>query len=121
MPEIVLTSVDLPAPLSPTSATTSPGRTSKSTSWSACTGPKRLLTPFSARSGPFAFTRATRPRFRLSDARRLACAGELSRADVGRLRVPVLDDRAHVRLDHRKRIQDHRRHVLLAVVDLLVD
>src|SRR5690348_387878 len=34
-----LISVDLPAPLSPTSAITSPSRTSKSTSLSACTEP----------------------------------------------------------------------------------
>src|SRR5215212_2098110 len=51
MPAIVLTSVDLPAPLSPTRATTSPGRTSKSTLLSAWTGPKLLLTPFRARTG----------------------------------------------------------------------
>src|SRR4051794_41791184 len=51
IPAIVLTSVDLPAPLSPTSATTSPERISKSTSWRACTGPKLLLTPWSASTG----------------------------------------------------------------------
>ena len=45
MPAMVFTSVDFPAPLSPTRATTSPGRTSKSTSLSAWTGPKLLLTP----------------------------------------------------------------------------
>src|SRR3954452_5639867 len=57
MPAIVLTSVDLPAPLSPTSATTSPDWTSKSTSLSACTGPKLLLTPLRESTGalPFAF------------------------------------------------------------------
>ena len=45
MPAMVLTSVDLPAPLSPTRATTSPARTSKSTSVSAWTAPNRLLIP----------------------------------------------------------------------------
>src|SRR5712692_6421123 len=55
MPAMVLTSVDLPAPLSPTKPTTSAGRTSKSTSLSACTGPNRLLTPFSCSRGAFAF------------------------------------------------------------------
>src|SRR5215210_4372262 len=57
MPAIVLTSVDFPAPLSPTSATTSPGWTSKSTSLSACTGPKLLLTPLRDSTGalPFEF------------------------------------------------------------------
>src|SRR5690348_13939626 len=39
MPAMDLISVDLPAPLSPTSAMTSPLRTSKSTSVSACTEP----------------------------------------------------------------------------------
>src|SRR6187455_1829997 len=40
-----LISVDLPAPLSPTSAMTSPARTSKSTSSSARTEPKLFETP----------------------------------------------------------------------------
>ena len=40
-----LISVDLPAPLSPTSAITSPDRTSKSTSSSALTDPKLLQMP----------------------------------------------------------------------------
>src|SRR5690349_9842737 len=44
---MVLTRVDLPAPLSPTSATTSPAWTSKSMSLRACTAPKRLETPAS--------------------------------------------------------------------------
>jgi hypothetical protein len=35
MPEMILMRVDFPAPLSPTRATTSPGRTSKSTAVSA--------------------------------------------------------------------------------------
>ena len=44
-PEMILISVDLPAPLSPTSATTSPGATSRLTSVSACTAPNLLLMP----------------------------------------------------------------------------
>src|SRR5262245_39174691 len=51
MPEMILISVDLPAPLSPTSATTSPAYTSKSTWSSACTAPKRLETPLVSSSG----------------------------------------------------------------------
>ena len=43
-PVMVLISVDFPAPLSPMRATTSPGKTSKSTFLRACTGPKCLLT-----------------------------------------------------------------------------
>src|SRR5215211_1046489 len=50
MPAIALTSVDLPAPLSPTRATTSPPWSSKFTSSSAFTGPKLLLTPSSAKT-----------------------------------------------------------------------
>src|SRR5919199_3083669 len=42
IPATHLISVDLPAPLSPTSAMTSPARTSKSASRSACTEPKLL-------------------------------------------------------------------------------
>src|SRR5205814_5357385 len=51
MPATHLISVDLPAPLSPTSAITSPLRTSKSTSVSAWTDPNDFETPRSSRSG----------------------------------------------------------------------
>src|SRR2546422_10631617 len=51
MPAMHLINVDLPAPLSPTSAITSPSRTSKSTSVSACTEPKLLLIPRTASVG----------------------------------------------------------------------
>src|SRR3954466_1973011 len=49
MPAMHLMSVDLPAPLSPTSAITSPSRTSRSTSVSACTDRNDLKTPRSSR------------------------------------------------------------------------
>src|SRR6476646_5402089 len=48
MPATHLISVDLPAPLSPTSAITSPARTSKSTPRRACTWPKLFVTPLSS-------------------------------------------------------------------------
>src|SRR2546423_5907008 len=51
MPATHLISVDLPAPLSPTSAITSPSRTSKSTACSAWTDPKLLETARSSRVG----------------------------------------------------------------------
>src|SRR3954454_18182606 len=54
MPDMTLTSVDLPAPLSPTRPTTSVGLTSKSTLSSAWTAPNRLLTPRSSSSGAVA-------------------------------------------------------------------
>ena len=44
-PEMIDTSVLLPAPLSPTRASTSPRRSSTETPRSAATGPYRLLTP----------------------------------------------------------------------------
>src|SRR6478735_6786901 len=51
MPAMHLMSVDLPAPLSPTSAMTSPNRTSKSTSVSACTEPNDFERSRISRSG----------------------------------------------------------------------
>src|SRR5690242_10294855 len=51
MPATHLISVDLPAPLSPTSAITSPSRTSKSTASSACTAPKLFETSWSSSVG----------------------------------------------------------------------
>ena len=51
IPAIDLISVDLPAPLSPTSAMISPGWTTRSTSVSACTEPKCFDTPRSSSVG----------------------------------------------------------------------
>ena len=48
---MVLMVTDLPAPLSPISAVTSPARSSRLTSDSACTGPKFLETWSSRSSG----------------------------------------------------------------------
>src|SRR5215207_11180225 len=50
IPATHLTSFDLPAPLSPTRAVTSPARTEKSTSCSTWTAPKLLLTLLSCSS-----------------------------------------------------------------------
>ena len=50
-PAMILTSVDLPAPLSPTSATISPVYTSRSTCSRATTPPKVLRIPRMARVG----------------------------------------------------------------------
>src|SRR4051812_22806983 len=49
---MVFTSVDLPAPLSPTRASTSPARTSSSMFFSAWTAPKRFETPRSDSTVP---------------------------------------------------------------------
>src|SRR5579863_6920263 len=51
IPAIVLISVDLPAPLSPTRAVTCPAGMSRSMPVSACTGPNVLLTPRRRSSG----------------------------------------------------------------------
>src|SRR5579863_9600143 len=48
---MILMRVDLPAPLSPTSPTTSPEYTSKSTFCNACTVPNAFETPFNWRVG----------------------------------------------------------------------
>src|ERR1700742_4026938 len=50
-PESIFSSVDLPAPFSPSSAWISPGATSKSTLARACTPGKRLLIPYMRRRG----------------------------------------------------------------------
>src|SRR5579863_5542346 len=50
-PDKILTSVDLPAPLSPISATTSPGATASDTPVSAVTCPKCLETPCADSTG----------------------------------------------------------------------
>src|SRR4051794_7810849 len=54
------TSVDLPAPLSPTSAVTSPGVTAKSTLCRTSTAPKLLLIPRIWRIGSVATVRFSR-------------------------------------------------------------
>src|SRR5271167_188998 len=50
-PEIALMIVDLPAPLSPATATTWPGKTSNDTRFSACTAPKVFETLRTERIG----------------------------------------------------------------------
>src|SRR5919106_581162 len=116
MPAIVLTRVDLPAPLSPTRPTTSWEWTSKSTPSSACTAPNLLVTPLRASSVAFdsigAFLRSIVPPGRaaapgddsaspgaargvtldgLRNARGLARGCERLGADLGRLPEAVLD------------------------------
>src|SRR5918999_5521937 len=123
MPAMHLISVDLPAPLSPTSAMTSPWDTWKSTSNSAWTAPKLLETPTSSRTGvsvtfvsppsPTAdpgAPRAGRPRDSLLKADLLALGRDLAGADVlhlgevrlaGVLRDVVLGDRHGLEQDRR--------------------
>src|SRR3954453_22571040 len=109
-PEITFTSVDLPAPLSPTSATTSPGETSISASVRAWTAPKRFEIPLSDRTGVAVAVAVTsspprgrnrgsrgrpdgRPHSRsLLQAGLLASRRVLRRADLADLVEPVLHD-----------------------------
>src|ERR671917_1984498 len=105
MPAMHLISVDLPAPLSPTSAMTSPWDTWKSTSNSAWTAPKLLETPTSSRTGvsvtfvsphsPAAepgASRTGRPRDSLLKAQLLALRCDVAGADVLHLREVRLPD-----------------------------
>src|SRR5258705_11837597 len=121
MPEIALINVDLPAPLSPTSATSSPAWTLKSTSVRASTAPNRLVTPLTSRSGrsgaAVAEAVVTCSLDSLLDAVLLARGGVCARADLRRRPVLVRDNR---RLDgfggHGLDRDLERRDVGLAVV-----
>src|SRR5436309_5062806 len=106
MPDMTLTSVDLPAPLSPTRPITSPARTPKSTPSSAWTAPKRLLTPCSSRRGAVAFMSDILSLVGLGDPGLLAVALEPTGADLRRRPEPVLDDRRlDVVLGHCHRLE----------------
>src|ERR671934_1662034 len=116
-------SVDLPAPLSPTSAITSPSRTSKFTASSACTAPKLFETSRSSRVGRgVAFTRVfynggALPRERPHRADRLlAELLVLAVADLAALQEALLEEQLVVRLrDPDRREQDRLRAADLAV------
>src|SRR3954463_2966333 len=60
-PEMILMSVDLPAPLSPSSPSTSPLPRCRSMFCSAVTGPKRLATPSTRRTSSDAAATAHPP------------------------------------------------------------
>src|SRR4051794_17453909 len=123
MPATHLVRVDLPAPLSPTSAMTSPDRARKSTPRRACTAPKRLWTPRSSNSGcsltvVLLLSRRSegRPaaplpiRSLLLESRRGAVLLVLALADVARLQEAVLDDGVlDVGLGDRDRREQHGR------------
>src|SRR4051812_27491288 len=117
MPASDLISVDLPAPLSPTRAMTSPSLTSKSTSSSAFTEPKLFETPRSWRVGlsvmevrghygTGASDACARPE---CDSQGLAVLLVLALADLRLLDEPVRVEQGHVRLRDPRRGQEHRR------------
>src|SRR4051812_33136970 len=124
MPATDLISVDLPAPLSPTSAITSPLRTSKSTSLSAWTEPNRFVTPRSSRIGVgVALTGRFVPRWGRSDERPhrqallLAVLLVLAAADLALLQGSIREEELVVLLRDPDGLQQDR----LRAADLGVD
>src|SRR5690349_2968336 len=128
MPATHLISVDLPAPLSPTSAVTSPARTVKSTPCSTCTGPKCLSTPRSCRIGSVTTTPpgtadarpgspAAHPRKStgLLDAELPASGLRGGHAHLGGLHLALVDHRLDVVLGDQLRGEQHRRHLAVAL------
>src|SRR5919204_2285058 len=117
MPATLLISVDLPAPLSPTSAITSPARTSKSASRSAWTDPKLLEIPRSSRVGgsgvitaPFSITVEALRRAPLPLQVLLAVLLVLADADLALLQEAFLEEERVVLLrDPDGRQQDRLR------------
>src|SRR5215210_2063569 len=119
-----LISVDLPAPLSPTSAMTSPERTSKSTSVSASTWPKRLETLRASSVGAVsavgvgvvsatASVTSARPPWSGGGAQSerprrmtllLAVLPVLAATDVALLQIPVEEDRVVLLVDVLRRV-----------------
>src|SRR2546423_13802584 len=115
MPATHLINVDLPAPLSPTSAITSPSRTSKSTSESACTDPKFFETPRSSSAGVCVVAVAVSLTFscgRGAEAPRprsfLAVLLVLTDADLGSLQETVREQHLVVPLRDPDRGQEDR-------------
>src|SRR6266496_494104 len=124
MPATLLISVDLPAPLSPTSAITSPSRTSKSTSRSASTDPKLLETPCSSSvGGEVAFTGGfyhgggTPRSTSTMKVFLLAVLRVLTDADLAPLQEPFREEKLVVRLRDPNRLQQDR----LRAADLGID
>src|ERR1700710_2794922 len=126
MPAMHLMRVDLPAPLSPTRAMTSPDETWKSTSNRAWTAPKLFETPFSSKMGVSVTLSNPPPGSRgrwgggaaappspscLADARLRAQRGVLADADLTGLQEAVVEDHLDVVLGDRLRDQQHRRDV----------
>src|SRR5947207_8098244 len=123
--------VDLPAPLSPTRAITSPSRTSKSTSVNACTEPNDLEIRRSSRSGVsltvanfLPHHRWRRPMKGASHMRHeplLAELRELADADVALLEELVPEEPRVIGLRNRDDRQLDRRLLLAAVLAEPVD
>src|SRR5215213_10718554 len=113
IPAMHLMSVDLPAPLSPTRAMTSPAATRKSTWYSAWTAPNRFEIPRSSRTGWLSVMR--------SQPCLVAQRRDRAGADVLALQRGVLDRLIDVLPGDGDRLQQDRRHLLTRVVRLVVD
>src|SRR5215217_8141730 len=113
IPAMHLISVDLPAPLSPTRAMTSPAATRKSTWYSAWTAPNRFETPRSSRTGWLSVMR--------SQPCLVAHRRVLPRADVLALEELVLERDVDVLLGDRDGLEQDGRHLARTVVGLAVD
>src|SRR5882757_8372017 len=113
MPMMALRVVVLPAPLRPSSVTTSPGMTSKVTPWSTCDSPYQASSPSSASSGVVA-SRIADPEIGFADQRvgrhRLVVAFS-KHAPTGEHRDAVreLRDHAEIVLDHQHRAVGRNR------------
>src|SRR5579864_4927615 len=108
------TSVDLPAPFSPSSATIEPPAASRSTPWRTSTPPNDFRTPWALRrrvTGPGAF-------------RRLLAGARVDGPDV-RLRDDAVVDvdglRLRLAVDQRQEERDERVAALLGEVGRVVD
>src|SRR5512139_3922671 len=133
IPPTHLTRVDLPAPLSPTSAVTSPARTVIATSRSTWTGPKLLLIPRSSSRGACIWSplHARWPGLpghltigvSSADSRRGALGGELRGAELVLGDEAVGDDVLHRVEEDTLRLQQHGIHFSLRfrIRDLLAD
>src|SRR3954471_17620213 len=117
MPATHLITVDLPAPWSPTSAITSPSRTSKSTPRSACTDPKLFCTPCSSSvtfAGVVAIARrlyhgrGAREAPRPCERRLAAVLRVLAGADVALFQGSVVEEERVVLLRDPYRFQQDR-------------
>src|ERR1700730_3222530 len=131
MPATHLIRVDLPAPLSPTSAMTSPWRTSKSTSVSACTDPNDFEIPRSWRIGVSLTVSRFLPQSRwrrpprapppVRPVRLLAELLELPDAHVALLQEFVREESRVVGLGDRDHLQGNGRLLLTSVLAEAVD
>src|SRR3954452_6432719 len=112
-PDSTLIIVDLPAPLSPTSAITSAGRTSRSAPRRASTLPNDLKMSRISNRG----VARSEPRSAAERSSEVTCGGGVAGAQVVSRDEPVVDHSLDVvDVDHH-RVEEQRRHVVAVVVE----